>query len=140
MFWEGIKLCLGMGGGMAAFDFSILHLHKPVQFDSKVQPVCLPKDNSSLAGDFLVKKELRVSGWGKTEQGIKSSKLIAVEIPGISNKRCAEILDPIEPNKIETFHLCAGNLGKNFSGSCSGDSGGMFIKIFIVLTIANYYI
>ena len=26
MFWEGIKLCLGMGGGMAAFDFSILHI------------------------------------------------------------------------------------------------------------------
>ena len=105
------------------FDFSILHLNEPVQFNLKVHPVCLPKDNSTLEGDFLVNKLLTVSGWGSTEP---SNTLQSVEIPGISNKRCAEILDPIEPNKIDKCHLCAGNLdADNFSGSCHGDSGGL---------------
>ena len=108
------------------FDFAILHLCEAVQFGSKVKPVYLPEDSSSLAGDFLANKMLTVSGWGRTENKEGSVALRSVETPGISNKRCSEILDPIEPNKIEACHLCAGNLGENFAGACEGDSGGIF--------------
>ena len=107
------------------FDFAILHLIGPVHFNAKVTPACLPKDSVIFAGDFLVNKMMTVSGWGATYQGLFSNSLRSVSLPGISNKRCAEILDPIEPNQIDASHLCVGNLeADHFAGSCGGDSGG----------------
>ena len=74
---------------------------------------------------------MTVSGWGWTEQGKSSNKLRSVGVPGMSNKGCAAILNPIEKNTIENCHLCASNLEpEHFSGSCRGDSGGRFIVFF----------
>ena len=46
-----------------AYDFSIMHLKDPVDIDHRAVPACLPTAKHS--GDFLVGKNLTVSGWGQ---------------------------------------------------------------------------
>lgn len=44
------------------YDIALLHLKERLQFSDRIQPVCLPSENTELK----VGKKCMVSGWGKT--------------------------------------------------------------------------
>ena len=102
-----------------SYDFSIVHLSKPVELGTRAAPVCLPGTN--LGGDFLAGKTLTVSGWGTLSSGGSApSVLHKVAVPGITNDECKQSYG----NSITSSMVCAGNVTDGGIDSCQGDSGG----------------
>ena len=82
---------------------------------------CLPTPN--LGGDFLAGKKMTVSGWGKTSDAGRLSKVLRkVDVPGITNGQCKALY-----GRITESMLCAGDVGNGGIDACRGDSGGNFI-------------
>ena len=108
-----------------AYDFSIMHLKRPVDIDSRAVPACLPTAKHS--GDFLVGKNLTVSGWGQFEYDDFASpdELHVVTVKGISNAQCKEMYSKtFLGHLINSENLCAGDIIDGGEDSCSGDRGG----------------
>lgn len=61
-----------------------------------------------------------MTGWGKTELGVRSQDLLQVQLSLINTEECAEMYKRI--TKIWYKQICAG--GKDGKDSCGGDSGG----------------
>ena len=107
------------GTGKNDFDFSILHLASPVDYNKKVLPACLPDE--SLGGEFLAGKDVTVSGWGAPKPGV----LYKATYPAVTNEDCKkynvnhEGCSLITPNT-----LCAGNPHNRTASHGKGDSGG----------------
>jgi len=107
------------GSSKPDFDFSILHLASPVDFDKKTQPACLPDE--SLGGDFLAGKDVTVSGWGAGGPGV----LHKATYPAITNEDCKKYNDDKEDcSYITPNTLCAGNPHNRTASHGKGDSGG----------------
>jgi len=107
------------GSAVSDFDFSILHLASPVDFNKKVLPACLPDE--SLGGDFLAGKKLTVSGWGAPYPGV----LHKATYPAITNEDCKKYNDNNEEcSYITPNALCAGNPHNRTASHGRGDSGG----------------
>lgn len=47
------------GGCMDGHDWAIIELDKPIQFDDRVRPICLPYVG------HLIHRQLKAVGWGK---------------------------------------------------------------------------
>ena len=107
------------------YDFSILHLKKPVKIGPSAIPACLP--TSKLGGDFLAGKTMTTSGWGVTLNDAEDkNKLRLVKVPGITNTECEQLYnaDPLDNAPILPVELCAGDTDVGGIDSCVGDSGG----------------
>ena len=106
------------------YDFSILHLDTPVLIGQRAVPACLPP--SSFGGDFLVGKNMTVSGWGDlTEGGVSPSVLHSINVLGISDEQCERMIGGITKDM-----LCAGGVGGQ--DSCQKDSGGKsFLSLYL---------
>ena len=103
------------------YDFSILHLKRPVEFGPRAVPACLP--SSKHGGDFLADKILTTSGWGATlNETHDNSKLRFVKVPGITNAECQKLYSAYRP--IYAVELCAGDTDAGGIDACQGDSGG----------------
>jgi len=104
------------------YDFSILHLDKPVEFGERAAPVCLLP--TGLKRDYFDGKILTVSGWGRPCVSIRPcdtvQKLRYVKVPGFSQQRCKDLLSPAQ---VTDAMLCAGNTS-DIIDACGGDSGG----------------
>ena len=109
-------------GNHLKYDFSIIHLKKPVEIGPRAATVCLP--TSRLAGDFLAGKQLTVSGWGRLNGNDfhTPNNLQVVRVPGIRNEVCKRKYTGI--SSIISAELCAGDLDVGGIDSCKGDSGG----------------
>ena len=110
---------------MFLYDFSILHLIKPVEIGPKAVPACLP--TSRHGGDFFAGKILTVSGWGRTRNETHDmSKLRFVKVPGVTNAECQKLYsaDPEYNRTIHAVELCAGDTDAGGKDACQGDSGG----------------
>ena len=112
------------------YDFALLFLKSPIYFDEKAAPVCLA--SRRWPKRFLVGKPLRVSGWGRKNEGGKvATGLRAVKVRGMSNRNCQKkYYDPITRQKrvkITKTMLCAGTK-RGKKDSCQGDSGGKKAK------------
>ncbi|XP_019880112.2 CLIP domain-containing serine protease HP8 isoform X2 [Aethina tumida] len=100
-------------------DIGIIKLLTPANFgDPNVQPICLPSDEAANAD--LVGTQPVVTGWGVTEDGTKSSKLLKVQIPIVPTSECRKVYSHFAP--ISEKQVCAG--GVDGKDSCGGDSGG----------------
>uniref|UniRef100_W5MLE9 Complement component 1, s subcomponent.2 n=1 Tax=Lepisosteus oculatus TaxID=7918 RepID=W5MLE9_LEPOC len=103
-------------------DIALVRLKSRVPLGPHLLPICLPerKDDGTLISERLG----FVSGWGRTEHGTLSSKLLYVEIPVKDRDTCSKNKDgkPLEQMFTENM-FCAGEKDKD---SCSGDSGGPF--------------
>ncbi|CAG9813077.1 unnamed protein product [Phaedon cochleariae] len=82
---------------------------------ANVQPICLPTSDTNLNG-----KNVIVSGWGVTENGLKSPVLRKASIPVVSLPDCRKTYQRFPP--ITSSQICAGGTGA--VDSCAGDSGG----------------
>ena len=134
-------------------DFSILHLDQPVQLGARAVPACLPLSN--FRGDYLDGKTLTVSGWGDLGTGWFPEVLHSVDVPGMTNFQCNQLLTQptsfptsstsfydYEDNMITDNMLCAGQPSGGVD-SCQGDSGGkdyhfMFVLFFKILITSRY--
>ena len=107
-----------------AYDFSIMHLKEPVDIGPQAVPACLP--TAKHGGDFLVGKNLTVSGWGALYAGGHSPDVLhVVDVKGISNEQCREMYSKIgRGHMINSENLCAGDIIDGGEDSCQGDSGG----------------
>ena len=118
-------------------DFTIVWLTRPVVFNDKISPVCLPTPNMSK--DFFVRKSLTVSGWGQGSMINGKNILMAVKLPGVSNEVCWKDNldngkywpDVVWPNVTENM-LCAGEYPIEDKTVCPGDSGGSLYLIQFV--------
>lgn len=68
------------------YDFALLELKEPLEFDESVKPITLPVEQ--------IKDEVRclVTGWGRTqsEDYLSPSKLQGVELPVVNEKVCKQ--------------------------------------------------
>jgi len=101
------------------FDYSILHLATPIQFNKKVIPACLPDE--SLDETFLAGKTVTVSGWGRPRPGV----LHKAHYPAQTNEFCKRYTKETGScNLITPNMLCAGDPENRLAASDRGDSGG----------------
>ena len=120
-------------------DLGIILVEKPIEFNERVKPACLPKTEITFGSTCYA------SGWGNIKQ-IKSSKpeelipvnatyLMTAPLNIFNKSECyQELLQHNENAPYEKFELlydelipggiCASNRPKS---TCKGDSGGPFI-------------
>ena len=128
-------------------DFALLTLASEVKLNDKIRIACLP--NINMSHDFLVGKDLTVSGWGRGSDGVNCVEcmLHRAQYPGITNEYCQELYntDPegvcekaaeFHP-QISESHLCAGIPFPSEKSHSSGDSGGMLCRSFISKYLSN---
>ena len=119
-------------------DIGIIHVDKPIEFNEKVKPACLPKNEITFGTTCYV------SGWGSTKHMINGSESIVTEMPeelmtaslNIFNKsECYQEMlkqnESLTSDVFESYYkelfpegICASNQPKS---ACPGDSGGPFI-------------
>ena len=116
-------------------DIIILKLKSSLNFNSNVQPACLPSSNWAPENDEKMKERCFVSGWGNTAyhkdhpmfQGKKNDypeKVKWVRVPVITNEKCRQT--EVGPDVDAGDKICAGyDLG--VKDSCQGDSGGPLV-------------
>ncbi|KAF2897099.1 hypothetical protein ILUMI_09080 [Ignelater luminosus] len=109
-------------------DIGLIRLAKPINISvESVRPICLPT-TKELKEYKLLDTKLIVTGWGATETGRRSSVLLYVNVPVITEEVCRKAYEA-SPAKINYKQICAG--GQNGMDSCGGDSGGP-LQNFIV--------
>ncbi|XP_071546582.1 uncharacterized protein [Panulirus ornatus] len=99
-------------------DIALVRLDRPVDFSGRsVQPVCLPPQNMDIR-EMIGEREAVVAGWGFTEKGPGSDRLLNVFLPMFDKKTCNDTRRGILVNE----QVCFG--GRKGEDSCRGDSGG----------------
>ncbi|XP_063367677.1 CLIP domain-containing serine protease B4-like [Cydia amplana] len=105
-------------------DIGLLRLKKPVDLSFKnADIICLPVSRD-LQSRNLGGLNATVAGWGYTEKGYISSKLLTVDVPIHTADSCRELYNRGQKpgDEDQTINkICAGENGKD---SCGGDSGG----------------
>lgn len=114
-----------------ANDIALIKLATPAEFNVNVKPICLPVDfpETDLAGEGAI-----VSGWGVTEHGTKSSKLLKATIPVRLVQECQSKYQRFA--EVTDKQVCAG--GADGQDSCGGDSGGPMKYIAFLIGMPRY--
>jgi len=129
--------------GLAINDVMLLKLSKVAEFNTYVQPICLPDlDLTNLLGEpghnSLNFGKAIVAGWGRTYNStaddtidiVSTPVLQKLEVSVLSRQTCVKkyknIGLDIEQDLSLKEHMCAG--GEYGKDSCNGDSGGPLIS------------
>ncbi|KAL5292445.1 CLIPD6.2 family protein [Megaselia abdita] len=108
-------------------DLAVLHLASPVAFTDAIHPACLPKDEPLRSRSFVAYTPF-VAGWGRTEEGGKSSEILQeLQLPVLANQVCREKYAAqrrlVTEDQFDNAVICAGFLEGGMD-TCQGDSGG----------------
>ncbi|XP_050744335.1 phenoloxidase-activating factor 1 isoform X3 [Drosophila biarmipes] len=105
-------------------DIALVRLEIPVRYTREIKPICVPRDNFRLG-----ESELKIAGWGLTENGTKSHVLLYSTVRE-NAQYCIN-------NYVAVFNfnmqICAG--GQSKRDTCKGDSGG---PLMATQDIGNY--
>ena len=107
-------------------DFAIVTLSQPVTIGTRANYACLPTVDE-MGGNFLDDKTVTVSGWGNRcgdASWCPPTDLHEVDLPGLSNSACQQLVPDLLAFPITDSMVCAGRTGDNAVGACHGDSGG----------------
>jgi len=101
------------------YDFALIKLKSPIEFNSCVGPVCLP------AADATADAKCFISGWGTLYSGGNSpDKLQEAEVTVMSNSKCTNEYG-YSSSEIHDSMLCASGYNSDgYVDACQGDSGG----------------
>ncbi|XP_063831614.1 serine protease easter-like [Ostrinia nubilalis] len=102
-------------------DIGLVVLAKDVKFTENISPVCLPLPTYYRRNIEGVTHGT-VTGWGETESGSLSSKLLYSSMKLYENEECRKIYKHYYT--IDERVLCAGEHGTD---ACHGDSGGPLV-------------
>lgn len=93
-------------------DIAIVRLAKPVASTYFIKPICLPTESKfrSAAKDYSGLR-FDVSGWGKTEYGVKSRYKLAASVPVQTMSSCQSAYRP-NGLTITDKQICAGGQSK----------------------------
>jgi len=115
------------GGSPTRWDFALVRLDSPVQFNDCVGTVCLPEADA----DVDPGTECWISGWGTLSSGggrVNELQEVAVNI--VSNSDCSNPDKGFlyRPDQIQDNMICAQGLNaKGYTDACQGDSGGPLV-------------
>jgi len=104
----------GYRGGISPYDMAMMKLDSPLQYNSAVQPVCLPPQGST---DDVSQRTCMLTGWGRTVGPQDSTKLQQVGGPIVSHASCRRVWG----RNIVNQQICFG------TGGCQGESGGPLV-------------
>ncbi|KAG7188819.1 hypothetical protein KM043_008428 [Ampulex compressa] len=111
-------------GGVAPYDIALMKLASPLKFNSAVQPIDLPKEDSLPSGIVVL------SGWGsisRTHVPNMPETLQHVNMTIVNLADCKKSVEEISgPSPLHPTNVCTGPLYAGIS-ACSGDSGGPLI-------------
>ncbi|KAH8365708.1 hypothetical protein KR093_003635, partial [Drosophila rubida] len=100
------------------------------EYTDQIKPICMPS-SSSLRAKSYVDRTPFVIGWGRTEEGGRTSNILNnLKIQVFDNSVCrtsyANLKRNFTEDQFDAAILCAGDLqgGKD---SCQGDSGGPLV-------------
>ncbi|ROT80312.1 Proclotting enzyme [Penaeus vannamei] len=103
------------------FDIAVIELRDKVEFNSAVQPYCLPASPEALDGLTCT-----VSGWGSRPNEFASTLLVSLDVEVKSLAECNDLYSAAEdvfrvkyPQGLDATLLCAGG-----GSGRDGDSGG----------------
>ncbi|KAH8300204.1 hypothetical protein KR044_011544 [Drosophila immigrans] len=102
-------------------DIALLTLDKPVSFEGRIRPICMPETSGDFDGEPAI-----VTGWGaRREGGFATDTLQEVDVIVLSQSECRNSShSSYKPGQITDNMLCASYLGDVAKDACSGDSGG----------------
>ncbi|XP_037772435.1 trypsin 3A1-like [Penaeus monodon] len=109
------------------FDIAVIELEDEVEFNSAVQPYCVPASPEPLDGLTCT-----VSGWGSRPNEFASTLLVSLDVEVKSLVECNDLYSAAEdvflvkyPQGLDDTLLCAG--GGTGKDVCRGDSGGPLV-------------
>ncbi|TDG43825.1 hypothetical protein AWZ03_009736 [Drosophila navojoa] len=104
------------------YDFSLLQLEEPIEFDETKQPVQLPKQGQ----EFKDGEMCYVSGWGETRNSTESNEwLRQVKVPLVNQEECKKKYSRY--NGVTDSMICAG-YSEGSKNACQADSGGPLVN------------
>lgn len=112
-----------MNGKILNNDIALIRLNRTIQFDNKMQPICLPHANMT---ELVTGTMLTVAGWGKSY--VENETYVAkraVQAPLVTNAVACEFQSNTK--------MCAGvvsGLTSEAKTACAGDSGGPLMRQF----------
>jgi len=112
------------------FDMALIRLDGKVEelYDgdsqvSTITPVCLPWRENEFVYKLRPESKFKVMGWGRTESGSPSEKLLQVDVPFFDGPKCKETWRTMNTS----IQICAGGEQGVAQDSCNGDSGGPLV-------------
>ncbi|XP_036000696.1 granzyme A [Fundulus heteroclitus] len=101
-------------------DLMLVKLNKAVKRTQWVSSLKL----NEVVNDPPAGSVCTVAGWGKTEMGVLSDVLMAVNVTVVDRIKCNSKDYYDSDNYITKNMICAGSDGKNVADACDKDSGG----------------
>ncbi|XP_071546140.1 CLIP domain-containing serine protease HP8-like [Panulirus ornatus] len=99
-------------------DIALIRLSRSVDISGRsIQAVCLPPQGQE-PRSVLDQRQAVVAGWGTTENGTTSDKMLHVTLPMVDRATCNATYQGILVDE----QICFG--GESGKDSCKGDSGG----------------
>ncbi|XP_071546216.1 melanization protease 1-like [Panulirus ornatus] len=99
-------------------DIALIRLNSPIDLSGQlIQAVCLPPQDLD-PGTIINERQAVVAGWGTTENGTTSDRMLHVSLPMADRGMCNATYGGILVNE----QVCFG--GREGQDSCKGDSGG----------------
>ena len=69
------------------FDIALIEMNKPVEFNEKIKPICMMKEEEQMDVKKMTGKKVTVAGWGHTMMNGEGSKVLrAVNVTLIPNR------------------------------------------------------
>ncbi|CAG4964390.1 unnamed protein product [Colias eurytheme] len=123
--------------GIPFNDIAVIRLARPLKFSSKIQPLKLPRQDST-------KSFLTFVGRGNGEDGQATKQLLKMDVQRLSPSECISLVPPQYSHYIYQFkdilskiNVCAKRTN-NMPGICSGDSGSPLTDGNVVVGLASY--
>nr|AAM96943.1 trypsin 4 [Phlebotomus papatasi] len=114
------------------YDFSLLELEKPVEFNGERFPVRLPEQDEEVKDGAL----LLASGWGNTQSSQESrDNLRAAVVPKYNDEACNKAY--AQYGGITNTMLCAG-FDQGGKDACQGDSGGPLTHNGVLVGVVSW--
>ncbi len=120
VFSSDVRRAPGFRSVVEGDDWAVVRLSQALD----LPVVALPSNDDLDQGTFTV------VGWGSTRESSLSQQryLRRVQVPFVSDRRCAELLATEGYEIVASDMICAGETSRGGKDSCQGDSGGPLLR------------
>ncbi|XP_069195042.1 CLIP domain-containing serine protease B4 [Procambarus clarkii] len=104
-------------------DIALIRLSKSIDLTAqkkRIRAVCLPPEGLNVSS-LASQRDAWIAGWGFTENGTTSNRLLHVRLPFVNKEKCNITYN----GNVVDEQMCVG--GRKGQDSCAGDSGGPLV-------------